>query len=129
MDKMVKVNFRDIETKNFPVGTSLLEVSHSFGHYYNYPILVAKKDNEICDLRQTIDKKCYVDFYDRSSVAGNDVYSCSVQLLMIVALKKVLGEDVDVKIQNSIDRGVYCQIINSEVDKQLLKKIEDKMIK
>ena len=69
--KMVKVNYRGIETKEFLEDTSLLEISDSFKKYYNYPILVAKVDNDITGLAEPVTKKSDIDFYDRSSVIGN----------------------------------------------------------
>ena len=128
MNATVKVNFRDIEVKEYPKGTTLYEVSKDFQQHYNYPILTAKLDNEICDLSKTLERKCTVDFYDRSSVVGNSVYGCSVQLLMLYAIHELYGPDVDVKIENSIDKGVYCETIGFELDKQTLKHIENKML-
>lgn len=127
MEMVIKVSFRNLETKDYPKGTTLLDVAHDFQKHYNYPILAAKVDNQICDLSKTIDKRCNVDFYDRSSVVGNSVYASSVQFLMIVAIYKLLGDKVDVKIQNSIDKGVYCQIYGFELTKTILKRIEDTM--
>lgn len=127
MEMVIKVSFRGLETREYPKGITLYEIGKDFQRYYNYPILVAKVDNEICDLSKTIDRKCNVDFYDRSSIVGNGVYGCSVQFLMITAINKLFGEDVDVKIQNSIDKGVYCQVYGFELNKQILKRIEDKM--
>ena len=48
--RMIKVNYRNIETKEFLEDSSLLEISDSFKKYYNYPILVAKVDNDITPL-------------------------------------------------------------------------------
>lgn len=124
---VIKVNFRNLETREYSQGLTLYEISHDFQKYYNYPILVAKVDNEICDLSKTIDKDCTVNFYDRSSDVGHSVYGCSVQFLMLVAVNKLLGDRVDVIIQNSIDKGVYCQVQGFQLTKQLLKQIENKM--
>ena len=44
---MIKVNYKDIETKEFPVNTSLYEISKYFSSYYEYPILIGKVDNMI----------------------------------------------------------------------------------
>jgi uridine kinase len=128
MDRMVKVNFRNIVTKEFPAETTLLEISHSFRKYYNYPILVAKVDNDVAGLNEKITRRCTVEFCDRSSTSGNSAYGRSVQFLLILAIKKVLGYDVDVVIENSIDNGVYCEIQGAEVDKPIIKKIESKML-
>ncbi len=127
MEKMVKVNFRNIVTKEFAVGTPLIEVSHSFRQYFNFPILLAKVDNDIADLSETITKKCDIDFYDRSSVVGNSAYGRSVQFLLVLAIKKLYGENVDVTIEHSIDKGVYCEILGIDIDKPDIKKIENKM--
>jgi len=127
MDKTIKINFRNIEEKEYIGETSLLDISRDFKKYYNFNIIGAKVDNDITDLSKIINKKSDVEFYDRSSVTGNTIYSLSVTFLLIVAVKKVLGENVDVKIEHSIDKGVYCSIDYPNFDKQIMNKIEDKM--
>lgn len=126
MEKYIKVNFRDLEIKEFLEGTTFYEISHSFQKYFNYPILVAKVDNHLTELNAKLTKKCDIDFYDRSSNTGNSIYACSVQFLMTVALKK-LYPDAEVIIQNSIDKGVYCELENLEISKTELKTLENKM--
>ena len=126
MEKYIKVNFRDLETKEFLEGTTFYEISHSCQKYFNYPILVAKVDNHLTELNAKLTKKCDIDFYDRSSNTGNSIYACSVQFLMTVALKK-LYPDAEVIIQNSIDKGVYCELENLEISKTELKTLENKM--
>ena len=125
--KMVKVNYRGIETKEFLEDTSLLEISDSFKKYYNYPILVSKVDNDITGLAELVTKKSDIDFYDRSSVIGNTIYARSAQFILIVAVKQVLGEGAEVIIEHSIAKGVYCEIKNCDIDKPVLRKIESKM--
>lgn len=115
-----------METKEFLEGTTFYEISHSFQKYFNYPILVAKVDNHLTELNAKLTKKCDIDFYDRSSNTGNSIYACSVQFLMTVALKK-LYPDAEVIIQNSIDKGVYCELENLEISKTELKTLENKM--
>lgn len=128
MNTSVKVSFRDIETKEYPKGTTLYEIAKDFQNHYNYPILVAKVDNEICDLSKELERKCTIDFYDRSSIFGNSVYGCSVQFLMLLAVHQLFGDEVDIKIENSIDKGVYCEVMGLELDKPILKRIENKML-
>lgn len=127
MVKNVKVSFRNIISAEFPVGTTLLEVSEHFKEYYNYPILIAKMDNNIVNLNRTIEKRCTVDFYDRTSTVGNGIFANSVQLMLIVAVKRVLGADTEVLIQNSIDKGVYCEVVDTTLTKTIVKKIETEM--
>ena len=127
MNKSIKVNFRNIETREFPSDTTLYEISQSFKRYFNYEIMGAKIDNEIEGLDEPLTKKCTIDFFDRSDVTGNTIYSHSVQFLMIVAAKQVLGSDCEIKIEHSLDKGVYCEILNTQLDKIILNKIKNKM--
>lgn len=126
MQRMIKIECKNI-IKEYPENTPLSEVANSFQSGYNFPIMVAKVDNVIEELAYNISKKCNVDFYDRSSTFGHTVYSHGVHFLMIVAMKKVLGNDAEVIIQHSIDKGVYCEILNKEINKEIIKQIESKM--
>lgn len=127
MDKVVRVTFRDKFVKEFMVNTPFNKVADSFKQYFNYPILVAKVDNSIVSLTDVVTRKCDVEFYDRSSNLGNSVYSNSVNFMLILAVTRVLGEDADVKIEHSIDKGVYCEIKGASVDRTMLKEIEKEM--
>lgn len=126
MDRMVKVHYKDI-IKEYPVGTTLKDISKDFQHEYNFPILIGKVDNVIEELAHQITKKCEINFYDRSSSCGHTIYSHGVQFLLVVAVKKVLGNDAEVIIEHSIDKGVYCEVENTNIDKNIVKQIEDKM--
>lgn len=127
MEKMIKVEYKNGLMKEYPENTSLLEVASSFQNEFSYPILVAKVNNVIEELSYKLTKKCQIDFYDRSSTYGHTVYSHGVHFLMIVAIKKVLGNDAEVVIQHSIDKGVYCEIVNRQINKDTIKQIQDKM--
>ncbi len=127
MDKMIKIEYKDGLIKEYPENTPLSEIANSFQGRYNFPILIAKVDNVIEELAYHITKKCTINFYDRSSTFGHTVYSHGVHFLMIVAIKKVLGNDAEVIIQHSIDKGVYCEMVNKEINKEIIKQIEAKM--
>lgn len=127
MEKTIKINFRDIEEKEFQVGAKLKEISEAFSHYYNFPILIGKVDNDIVELNESINRSYKVDFYDRSSSLGNSIYGRTCQFLLIVAVKKLLGDDVEIMIEHSIDRGFYCEIIGCDLDKPVVDRIAEKM--
>ena len=38
MERMVKVNYQDLETKEFLSGTTLYEISKSFQRNFNFPM-------------------------------------------------------------------------------------------
>ncbi len=127
MSKTVNLNFRNLETIKVEAGTSFLDISKRFKEYFSYPILVAKVDNEIEELNDKVTRSANIDFYDRSSGVGNGIYGRSVQFLLIVAVKKILGNEAEVIIEHSIDKGFYCELKSHSLDKKLLKQIEDKM--
>jgi len=127
MEKMIKVEFSDGIIREYKENTTLKEISESCQHEFAYPIILAKVDNELEELNYNLVHKCKVEFFDRSSIIGNSVYSSGVQFLMIVALKKVLGNDAEVIIQHSIDKGVYCEIENAEINEEIINQIEAKM--
>lgn len=127
MSKTIKINFRDLETKEFEAGVKLKEISEAFSHYFNYPILIGKVDNDIVELNELINRSYKVDFYDRSTGLGNSIYGRTCQFLLIVAVKKLLGDSVEVVIEHSIDKGFYCEIIGCDLDKPVVDRIEEKM--
>lgn len=127
MARMIKVNFKGLEIREFLQGTTLSEISDCFKNYYNYPILVGKINNHISELSHSVETNCNIDFIDRSSEIGQIVNAHSLQFLLIVAVKKILGYECDIKIENSLDNGAYCEVMGSSIDKPILKKIEQKM--
>ncbi len=127
MENRINVNFRNVENKEFPVGTTLYEISKHFAHHFNYAILIGNVDNNLTDLSEKINQDCLVDFFDRSSVYGNSVYARSLIFMLIVASQNVLGKNSDVVIEHSIDKGVYCEMIGTNFTENDLQKIEDEM--
>lgn len=126
MDKNIKITFR-LETKEYLEGTTYKQISDDFKHYFNYDILVAKVDNDIVDLSDTLKKKCTIEFYDRSSSLGNSIYARSARFILILAVKNILGKDAKVTIEHSMDHGVYCTINNADINKTVIKELEKEM--
>lgn len=129
MPKNIKINFRDIETGEFPIDTTFREISEYFQKYFEYPILVAKVDNDIVELQEKLSKKCTVDFLDRSSLVGNHIYRKSLQFMLVLAVKRLFGESAEVLIEYSVSKGVYCELVDIKITKTILKQIESEMKK
>ena len=127
MENKIKINFRNLVTKEFPVGTSLYEISKSFTRYFNYEIMIGKIDNRLIDLSEKINQDCNIEFYDRSSDYGNVVYARGTVFMLVLAVRNVLGEKVEVTVEHSIDKGIYCELAGAEVDEELIKKLEKEM--
>ena len=124
MERMVRINFRDKVLKEYPAGTKFKEIAKEFQEYFNYKILIAKVDNELVSLESELTRRCDVDFYDRSSIVGNSIYSRSLQFILVLAVRRLLGKNADVIIENSIDKGVYCEIVNAEISRNTIRELE-----
>lgn len=129
MTKKIKINYKDLDILEFDSGTTLKEISDNFKNNYNYPILIGMVDNNITELEEKITRSCKVDFFDRSSGLGNGVYGRTTQFMLIVAVKKLLGNNVETIIHHSIDKGYYCEIQGASIDKPVVKEIEKEMKK
>ena len=129
MAKIIKVNYKDLETKEFEAGITLKEISKSFKKHFNYPILVGKVDNNIEELNEVINRSCNVEFFDRSTGLGNGIYGRTLQFMIIVAIKRLYGKDTEVLIHYSIDKGFFCEVIGAEIDKSSVKEIENELKK
>ena len=127
MTKKFKVNFRNIKTLEFEEGTSYKDISDCFKQYFNFDILAAKVDNNIVDLSDTLTKKCNIDFFDRSTETGNRVYARSARFILVLALRSVLGKDVDLITEHSMDHGVYCTIKGANINKEIVMKLTKEM--
>ena len=127
MSKTVKVNYRNLFTNEYKDETKLIDIVPDFKKYYNYDILGAKLNNEIAELSDSIGKSTTIDFFDRSTMVGNEIYARSVLFMLILAVKRVLGIETEVIVEHSIDKGIYCEIENGDLDKPILKKIEEEM--
>ena len=127
MNKKFKVTFRGNEVVEFDEGTTYKTISEHFKHNYNYDILVAKVNNNLVDLSDTLNKKCNIDFYDRSTETGNAVYTRSARFILVLAVRNVLGDEVELITEHSIDKGVFCTIRNAKINKDIINKIYKEM--
>lgn len=127
MRKVIKLNYKNKLSMEYEEETKLVDIVPDFKKYYNYDIVAAKVDNEIMELGDIVTKSGMVDFYDRSTRVGNDIYGRSLQFMLVLAVKRVLGEESEVVVEHSIDKGAYCEITKGDLDKPVLKKIETEM--
>ena len=127
MDKKYKVSFRGSKPIEFEEGTTYKEISECFKDSFDYDILVARADNTLIDLSETLKKDCDIDFFDRSSNIGNSVYRRSVRFILVLAIKNLLGDEADVIIGNNIDNETYFFVQNVEMNEEIVAKIYEEM--
>lgn len=127
MANMININFRNLEVKKFQINTSLEEISKKYQKHFNYPILIGQLDNDIVELSELVSRSHNIDFFDRSSTLGNSVYGTTLQFLVILGAKRAFGDDAEVLIEHSMDKGFYCEILKDDFSKENLKKLEKTM--
>ena len=119
MSKLITIKYQEKESK-YPVGTTLYEISKDFQNDYKYPILIAEVDNDLRELNDEILKSGNIKFYDRTTSIGLSVYGRTLQFILVYALKRI-NPKVHLRIENSIDKGFYCEITGIELNKVLIK--------
>ena len=129
MDRKYKVSFRGDKPLEFEEGTTYKEISEHFKDSFKYDILLARVDNTLTDLSETLKKDCKIDFFDRSSGIGNSVYKRSVRFILVLAIKNLFGDEADVIIGNNIDNGTYFFVQNIEMNEEVVAKIYEEMKK
>lgn len=127
MDRKYKISFRDEKPIEFEEGTTYKEISEHFKDRFKYDILVARVDNTLTDLSDTLKKNCNIDFFDRTSSIGNAVYRRSVRYILVLAVKNLFGDIADVIIGNNIDNGTYFFVQNIEMNEEVVAKIYEEM--
>lgn len=129
MEKLVKINYKNQIIKEFPKDTEVSVIAKEFQKDYMYDILIARVDNRFMELSDTISKDCDIDFYDRSSKIGNDVYDRSIQFVLVLAVKRLFGKNAEILIEHSMDKGIYCELPDIETNKKVVQQLEEEMKK
>ncbi len=129
-DVNVKViyNNNQILEKSFRNGTTLYDIKEELKDKFNYPIFLAKINNENIELFKEIVEDCEIEFLDITNKHAYLTYKRSVSLLMINAIRNILGEDTRIFIKYSINQNWFCEIEDVEITQDLLDKISNYMI-
>lgn len=121
----VTVNGNIMEVTN---GTSLEELSKLYQDNFKYEIILAKIDGIYEELTTTIHKNCTVEFLDLTDSGANKVYLNGLIYLVIYAAKKLFGNQIEVKVNHSIDKGLYIETTR-RISEESLKRLELEMRK
>lgn len=127
MEKKIMITCDGLSDNEVIVGTTLKEISEKVKDNFKYDILLAKIDNDLAELTDTVTRNCDVEFYDRSSTLGRYIYISSATFMLIVAVKNVLGPDAKVITKHSLDNGVLCQIEGVDINRTILNQINEEM--
>lgn len=116
------------KTNQYSYGISGLELSKYYKNQYPNDILAMRVNGQFFTLDTKLFKNCSVEFIDYMNRDGNRIYINGLKFLLIIAVKEVLGSIADVNFEHSIDKGIFCRIVNHPViDQDTSKLIIDKM--
>lgn len=107
-------------------GISIYELSKQYGNS-EYYIVAAKVNNQLCDIREVIEKDSKIEFVDLSTSDGFRIYIRSLNLVLIRAAKE-LFDGIDIRVEHSIGKSIYCDIIyKNTLSPEDISKIRNRM--
>ena len=127
--EMLKVELNGTE-KEYPYGTSLLEIAGEHQDKYENDILLALLNNRLVELNKPLRESGTLTFLTGEDEAGMNTYRRSAELLMIKAMYDITDKDtVDrLVVHFSLSKGLYCTLRGRKgVDEQFLNRMKGRM--
>ena len=108
-------------------GTKLADIAKMVDGIH--PYLVAKIGHQIQELHRSVNRDCEIEFLDITSDNGYRAYQRTAVFVMIKAAREVLGKDIRVVVEHSINKNYYCEIMENDfvLTSDVLLKIKEKM--
>ncbi len=107
-------------------GITLEEVSKDFTSDFKYPILLANVNNTLKELDELVTEDAEVLFHDLTSSVGNRTHISTLTFMLVTAVKKLFGTNQDIKVQHSLDKGIYIET-TIKLTEAKLEKIKEAM--
>ena len=123
----IKINVNDKEVE-IEKGLSIQELSQRFQAFYKYEIILAKVDGIYKELTSTVHRKCNIEFFDLTDSYANCVYLNSLIYLTLYSFKKTFGQDTNIIVRHSLDKGIYIET-SIKITEKDIKKLEETMKK
>ena len=113
--KMYTITIGD-ENRQFPAGTTYLDIAREYQKNYKYDIILVFINGKLQELMKTVQFDCEMKFVTTADDVGHKTYKRSMSFLMVKAVYDVAGHDMvkQVRIHFSVDKGYYCTI-NADV--------------
>ena len=124
----IKLTLPNNIIREYPAGTTLLEVSRDFAANYQSPIVEGIFNGIGTDLQKPVFENGTVDFITLDMEEGMRVYVRSLLFLFLVAIKE-LRPEVKIEARNSLGSALFCEITNDIIvlSNYDLKALEDYM--
>ncbi len=126
MKILVKIPSAEAMTMEFDHNMKAEEILNLVKDKLVYPVYGCKVDNSYRGLLHNVHRDCTVEFLDIRNQAIWLVYQNSLVLLYLKAVHDILGKDVLVSINNSLNKGLFT-VIKTKIDQQTVTVIEQHM--
>ncbi|MCE5285736.1 MAG: nucleoside kinase [Pelosinus sp.] len=127
MKSHITVRFINGESKNYAAGTTLLTILADMRELYTTPVVAAKVNNEIRDLRYKLSGDCQIDFLDLHTDHGIKIYQRSLTFLLIAAAQEVFPAG-ELTVEHSLSKGLYCELyLGRPLTKEDVARLEARM--
>lgn len=113
--------------REVPKGITLEEIAKQEQEFFQYPIILAKVDGQIRELTAKVMESENIEFLDLTSREGNRAHVSGLTFLLIVAIKELYGNDKNIIVQHSLDKGIYIEtnfIINNDSIENIKQRVQ-----
>lgn len=125
---MIKINVLGYETIETAEKTKLEELSSKYQKDTEPLIVAAKVNNVLRELTHELETDADVEFIDLKHQDGIRIYQRSLSFIMIRAAME-LYDDMDVKIEHSLSKGLYCEFeCKACLSEDNIKAIKERMV-
>lgn len=114
------------ETIKIAQGTNLKDLAKMYQKNFSYKIICAKVNNSIKDLNQEIKRPCTIEFLQVTDRTANRIYSNSLIYLCVYAYKELFGRDKDLRVEHSLDKGIYIHT-DIKITEEVIANLKEKM--
>ena len=125
MIETVKVKINNQEY-TYSKGMTLEEIAAEHQKDKKFPILLARVNNRVKELSSKLKEDCEIEFLDLTSREGGRAHTNGLVYIMVYAVKKLFGNDNNIIVQHSLDKGIYIET-TFKITENRLKTLKDTM--
>ena len=125
MIETVKVKINNQEY-TYSKGVTLEEIATEHQKDKKFPILLARVNNRVKELSSKLKEDCEIEFLDLTSREGGRAHTNGLIYIMVYAVKKLFGNDNNIIVQHSLDKGIYIET-TFKITENRLKALKDTM--
>jgi len=116
----------DKQKYKYNKGITVEEVLTEHPQESKYPILIAKVNNRLRELSWEIKEDSTIEFLDLTSHSGNRVHINGLILVLLNAINTLYGENAKIKVEHSLDKGIYIKT-KFKITEDKIQKIKEAM--